>query len=113
VLLLIVCIASFLLRLIGGAARQRYLERQYQSNTRTTRAVLPAITLAGQLMRKWTETFTAAALNRLYNIFNNAALSLDFGGRPQTLGKITLDGSAASHWAVRELQESGHFDLLR
>jgi hypothetical protein len=52
-----------MLRLIGEAARQRYLDRQCQSNTQTTRTVLSAITLARQPLRKWTETFTVAVLS--------------------------------------------------
>jgi len=62
VLLLIACIASFLLRLIGEAAKQRHLERQCQSNTRTTRAVLSVLTLARQLVRKQADAFTSNAL---------------------------------------------------
>lgn len=63
VLLLIGCIASFMLRMVGEAARHRHLERQCQSNTRTTRPVLSIVTLARQVLRRPEIAFTCAALN--------------------------------------------------
>jgi hypothetical protein len=52
VLLIIACLASYALRLIGEIAHARRLERQCQSNTRRSRAVLSLINLAQQLARK-------------------------------------------------------------
>lgn len=69
VLLLIACLASFVLRLIGEVARTRQLEFQFQSNTRRSRHVLSAITLALELVRRGFPVLTAreiaAALRRL------------------------------------------------
>jgi hypothetical protein len=52
VLLLVACLASFLLRLIGEIAHAHHVERQCQSNTRRSRAVLSCINLARQLAGK-------------------------------------------------------------
>jgi len=51
VLLLIACLASFVLRLIGEAGKAKQLEFQFQSNTRRSRPVLSVITLALQLVQ--------------------------------------------------------------
>lgn len=51
VLLLIACLASFVLRLIGEAGKARQMEFQFQSNTRRSRPVLSVITLALQLVQ--------------------------------------------------------------
>lgn len=69
VLLLIACLASFLLRLIGEIAHAHHIERQCQSNTRRSRPVLSLLTLARQLIRKRAFDFSIfeylAALRRL------------------------------------------------
>jgi hypothetical protein len=52
VLLLIACLTTFLLRLIGQIAQANQMERQCQSNTRRSRPVLSLINLARQLARK-------------------------------------------------------------
>ncbi len=51
VLLLVACLASFVLRLIGEAGKARQLQFKFQSNTRRSRPVLSAISLALQLVR--------------------------------------------------------------
>lgn len=51
VLLLVACLASFVLRLIGEVGRARQMEFQFQSNTRRSRPVLSVITLALQLVQ--------------------------------------------------------------
>lgn len=51
VLLLVACLASFVLRLIGEAGKARQMEFQFQSNTRRSRPVLSVITLALQLVQ--------------------------------------------------------------
>jgi hypothetical protein len=69
VLLLIACLASFVLRLIGEAGKEKQLEFQFQSNTRRSRPVLSAITLALQLVQRGMASFPqrelSAALERL------------------------------------------------
>ncbi|MHB9118938.1 MAG: IS4 family transposase [Burkholderiales bacterium] len=72
VLLLVACLASFVLRLVGEVARTRQLEFQFQSNTRRSRHVLSVITLALQLIQRGLAAFPPrelmAALGRLrYN----------------------------------------------
>lgn len=52
VLLLIACLATYLLRLIGEIAHSHQMERLCQSNTRRSRPVLSLISLARQLVRK-------------------------------------------------------------
>jgi hypothetical protein len=73
VLPLIGTLAAFVLRLIGEAARTRQLERQCQSNTRRSRAVLSVISLARQLVRKKLSVFAedefSTAFHRLRNGF--------------------------------------------
>ena len=68
-LLLIGCLASFVLRLIGNVAKSHQLEFQFQSNTRRSRPVLSVITLALLLVRKGLARFPIseleAALRRL------------------------------------------------
>lgn len=68
-LLLIACLASFVLRLIGSAGIHKQLELQFQSNTRRTRPVLSVITLARQIVRRGQLTFSRhelkTALDRL------------------------------------------------
>lgn len=51
VLLLIACLASFVLRLIGEVGKVRQMEFQFQSNTRRSRPVLSVISLALQLVQ--------------------------------------------------------------
>ena len=51
VLLLIACLASFVLRLIGEVGKTRQMEFQFQSNTRRSRPVLSVISLALQLVQ--------------------------------------------------------------
>ena len=71
VLLLIACLACFVLRLIGEIAHARQLERQYQSNTRRSRAVLSVISLGRQLMRKGLTKFALADFSHgLYRLRN-------------------------------------------
>ena len=69
VLLLIACLASFALRLIGQVAKTRQMQCQFQSNTRRSRPVLSVISLGLQLVRKNLATFPRhelkAALERL------------------------------------------------
>jgi hypothetical protein len=69
VLLLIACLASFVLRLIGQAAKTKQMEFQFQNNTRRSRPVLSVISLGLQLVRKKLATFPRhefdAALDRL------------------------------------------------
>jgi hypothetical protein len=50
-LLLIACLASFELHLIGRVVKTKQMEFQFQSNTRRTRPVLSVITLALQLVQ--------------------------------------------------------------
>jgi hypothetical protein len=63
VLLLIAALASFVLRLIGEAAKARQLEFQFQSNTRRSRPVLSVISLGLQLVRKNFAPFPRHELN--------------------------------------------------
>ncbi len=51
VLLLVACLASFVLRLIGEVGKTRQVEFQFQSNTRRSRPVLSVISLALQLVQ--------------------------------------------------------------
>ena len=51
VLLLVGCLASFVLRLIGEVGKARQMEFKFQSNTRRSRPVLSVITLALQLVQ--------------------------------------------------------------
>lgn len=51
VLLLIACLASFVLRLIGEVGKAKQLDFQFQSNTRRSRPVLSVITVALQLVQ--------------------------------------------------------------
>ena len=51
VLLLVACLASFVLRLIGEAGKMRQMEFKFQSNTRRSRPVLSVITLARLLVQ--------------------------------------------------------------
>jgi hypothetical protein len=63
VLLLIACLASFVLRLIGEAGKARKLHLQFQSNTRRSRPVLSVISLALQLIRHGLTAFPPRELN--------------------------------------------------
>ena len=69
VLLLIACLASFVLRLIGEVGKAKQLDFQFQSNTRRSRPVLSVITLALQLVQRGMAAFSprelGAALERL------------------------------------------------
>lgn len=51
VLLLIACLASFVLRMIGEVGKAKQLEFKFQSNTRRSRPVLSVISLALQLVQ--------------------------------------------------------------
>jgi hypothetical protein len=69
VLLLLACVASFVLRLIGEAAKAQQLEFQFQSNTRHSRPALSVLALALLLVRKGLADFPRneihAVLHRL------------------------------------------------
>ena len=69
VLLLVACLASFLLRLIGEVGKARQMEFQFQSNTRRSRPVLSVITLALLLVKHGMAAFPpqefGVALKRL------------------------------------------------
>jgi len=68
-LLLIACLASFVLRLIGEVGKAKQMEFQFQSNTRRSRPVLSVISLALQLVRHGMAAFPPrefrVALDRL------------------------------------------------
>ncbi|MEQ1742257.1 MAG: transposase, partial [Candidatus Nitrotoga sp.] len=78
VLLLVACLASFVLRLIGEVGKARQLEFKFQSNTRRSRPVLSVITLALQLIQHGMAAFPprelGAALERLR--YDHPALQL-------------------------------------
>lgn len=78
VLLLVACLASFVLRLIGEVGRAKQLDFQFQSNTRRSRPVLSVITLALQLVQRGMAAFPprelGAALKRLR--YDHPALQL-------------------------------------
>lgn len=78
VLLLVACLASFVLRLIGEVGKAQQLDFQFQSNTRRSRPVLSVITLALQLVRHRMAAFPphelGAALERLR--YDHPALQL-------------------------------------
>lgn len=78
VLLLIACLASFVLRLIGEVGKAKQLNFQFQSNTRRSRPVLSVITLASQLVQHGMAAFPprefGAALERLR--YDHPALQL-------------------------------------
>lgn len=63
VLLLIGCLAAFVLRLIGEAAQALQMQRRMQSNTRRSRAVLSMIGLGLIVVRKRLADFTASVLH--------------------------------------------------
>ncbi len=69
VLLLIATLALFILRLIGEVAQARQLQFQFQSNTRRSRAVLSAISLALQIVRRGGGTFPPGEINIALNRF--------------------------------------------
>ncbi len=72
VLLLIACLASFVLRLIGEVGKAKQVEFQFQSNTRRSRPVLSVITLALQLVQHGMAAFPPRA-------FHKALVSLRYG----------------------------------
>jgi len=78
VLLLIACLASFVLRLVGEVGKAKQLDFQFQSNTRRSRPVLSVINLALQLVRHGMAAFPprelGAALERLR--YDHPALQL-------------------------------------
>lgn len=78
VLLLVGCLAAFVLRLIGEVGRAKQLDFQFQSNTRRSRPVLSVINLALQLVRHGMAAFPprelGAALERLR--YDHPALQL-------------------------------------
>lgn len=78
VLLLIACLASFVLRLIGEVGKARQMEFKFQSNTRRSRPVLSVISLALQLVQHGMAAFPprelGAALERLR--YDHPALQL-------------------------------------
>jgi hypothetical protein len=69
VLLLVACLASFVLRLIGEVGKARQMEFRFQSNTRRSRPVLSVISLALQLVQHGMAAFPprefSEALERL------------------------------------------------
>lgn len=78
VLLLVGCLASFVLRLIGEVGKAKQLDLQFQSNTRRTRPVFSVISLALQLVQRGMAAFPpralGAALERLR--YDHPALQL-------------------------------------
>ncbi len=78
VLLLVGCLASFVLRLIGEAGKAKQMEFKFQSNTRRSRPVLSVISLALQLVQHGMAAFPprelGAALERLR--YDHPALQL-------------------------------------
>jgi hypothetical protein len=62
VLLLVACLASFVLRSIGEVGKTRQMEFQFQSNTRRSRPVLFVISLALQLVQHGMAAFTPREL---------------------------------------------------
>ncbi len=78
VLLLVGCLAAFVLRLIGEVGKAKQLDFQFQSNTRRSRPVLSVITLALQLVQHGMAAFPprelGAALERLR--YDHPALQL-------------------------------------
>lgn len=78
VLLLVGCLAAFVLRLIGEVGKAKQLDFQFQSNTRRSRPVLSVITLALQLVQHGMAAFPprelCAALERLR--YDHPALQL-------------------------------------
>ena len=78
VLLLVACLASFVLRLIGEVGKAKQMDFQFQSNTRRSRPVLSVITLALQLVQHGMAAFPprelGAALERLR--YDHPALQL-------------------------------------
>ena len=69
ILLLVACLASFVLRLSGEVGKTKQMEFQFQSNTRRSRPVLSVISLALQLVQHGMAAFPprelGAALERL------------------------------------------------
>lgn len=63
VLLLVACLASFVLRLIGEVGKARQMEFKFQSNTRRSRPVLSVISLALQLVQHGMAAFPPRELN--------------------------------------------------
>lgn len=63
VLLLVACLASFVLRLIGEVGKAKQLDFQFQSNTRRSRPVLSVITLALQLVQHGLAAFPPRELD--------------------------------------------------
>ena len=78
VLLLVACLASFVLRLIGEVGKAKQLDFQFQSNTRRSRPVLSVISLALQLVQHGMAAFPPRefreALDRLR--YDHPALQL-------------------------------------
>jgi Transposase DDE domain len=78
VLLLVSCLAAFVLRLIGEVGKAKQMDFQFQSNTRRSRPVLSVITLALQLVQHGMAAFPprelGAALERLR--YDHPALQL-------------------------------------
>ena len=63
VLLLVACLASFVLRLIGEVGKAKQMAFKFQSNTRRTRSVLSVISLALQLVQHGMAAFPPRELN--------------------------------------------------
>ncbi|MGA8148209.1 MAG: hypothetical protein WB870_11630 [Gallionellaceae bacterium] len=78
VLLLLACLALFVLRLIGEVGKTKQMEFKFQSNTRRSRPVLSVISLALQLVRHGMSEFPSRefreALERLR--YDHPALQL-------------------------------------
>ncbi len=62
-LLLVACLASFVLRLIGEVDKAKQMAFKFQSDTRRTRPVLSVISLASQLVQLGMAAFPPRKLN--------------------------------------------------
>ena len=66
-LLLVGCLAAFVLRLIGEVGKSKQLDFQFQSNTQRSRPVLSVITLALQLVRHGMAAFPPRELGAAFD----------------------------------------------
>ena len=78
VLLLVACLASFVLRLIGEVGKAKQLEFQFQSNTRRSRPVLSVITLALQLVQRGMAAFPPRELGAAFERLRHDHPALQF-----------------------------------
>ncbi len=105
VLLLIACLSSFTLRLIGQAAKTRQMEFQFQSNTRRSRPVLSVISLGLQLVRKNLATFRDTNSTPRSIVCDFATRCCKFEGRPQIPSPFVL--SLKIGWSLADGPEYG------